>query len=394
MLRNIGTETKVNPVANLPGFWLFQILGWLSFAILSVLSLNAWYNPGELLPALHSFVQSIIGVFVSYPLRIVAQRTWNTAPAKRIAINALAIIALSQIWTILRLLTFTTMTSFPVASNDWGGWIFGSMTVFGSWAFCYHALKYYRQWLEAHELSIKAQSATLAAEALAARENAKRLQAEGLARDAKLRLLNHQLNPHFLFNSLNSVSALVKRNDKDGAVEMISRIGEFLRASIQDNETFQHQLRDEVEILEHYLAIEKVRFGERLNVVFNISDAAANVETPSLLLQPLIENTIKHAVSKSLAPTMIRIDASVEIDRLRINLSDSGIAEARHPPATTPPSSGLGLKNVEARLQSVYRNDYSFQTAKHGDGGYNVAIDVPIKMSSDKPEQSPQTPPA
>ena len=97
MLRNIGTETKVNPVANLPGFWVFQILGWLSFAILSVLSLNAWYNPGELVPALHSFVQSIIGVFVSYPLRIVAQRTWNTAPAKRIAINALAIIALSLI---------------------------------------------------------------------------------------------------------------------------------------------------------------------------------------------------------------------------------------------------------------------------------------------------------
>ena len=236
VLRNIGTETKVNPVANLPGFWLFQILGWLSFAILSVLSLNAWYNPGELLPALHSFVQSIIGVFVSYPLRIVAQRTWNTAPAKRIAINALAIIALSQIWTILRLLTFTTMTSFPVASNDWGGWIFGSMTVFGSWAFCYHALKYNRQWIEAHELSIKAQSAALAAEALAERENTKRLQAEGLARDAKLRLLNHQLNPHFLFNSLNSVSALVKRNDQDGAVEMISRIGEFLRTSLEERE--------------------------------------------------------------------------------------------------------------------------------------------------------------
>ena len=110
------------------------------------------------------------------------------------------------------------------------------MTVFGSWAFCYHALKYNRQWIEAHELSIKAQSAALAAEALAERENTKRLQAEGLARDAKLRLLNHQLNPHFLFNSLNSVSALVKRNDQDGAVEMISRIGEFLRTSLEERE--------------------------------------------------------------------------------------------------------------------------------------------------------------
>ena len=380
MLRNIRTETKVNPVANLPGFWVFQILGWLSFAILSVLSLNAWYNPGELVPALHSFVQSIIGVFVSYPLRIVAQRTWNTAPAKRIAINALAIIALSQIWTILRLLTFTSMTSFPVAYFDWGGWIFGSMTVFGSWAFCYHALKYNRQWIEAHELSIKAQSAALAAEALAERENTKRLQAEGLARDAKLRLLNHQLNPHFLFNSLNSVSALVKRNDQDGAVEMISRIGEFLRTSLEDSEKFHHQLRDEIEILENYLSIEKVRFGNRLNVVFNISRDAADVQIPSLLLQPLIENNIKHAVGKKLSQTTIRIDATVEASRLQITLSDNGAEKASNPARAAIQTSGIGLRNVEERLRSVYGDDFDFHAAPREDIGYSALIEIPLTI--------------
>jgi len=379
MLLKIGTDTRIDPVANLPGYWVFQIAGWFAFALLSILSLNAWYNPGELAPALHSIVQSLIGIFVSHPLRSVARRTWNAQPFLRIAINAFAILVASQVWTVLRLLAFTNMTGVTIGSQDWGGWIFGSLTVFGSWAFCYHAIKYYRHWLEAHELSINAQNATLAAEALAERENAKRLQAEALAHEAKLRMLNYQLNPHFLFNALNSVTALVKRNDQDGAAEMLSRISEFLRASLADSETFQHQLRDEIQILEHYLAIEKVRFGERLSIVFNISDAAADIEIPSLLLQPLIENNIKHAVGKSLSPTTIRIDASVEGNRLRISLSDSGAHNARKQPATTTPSPGIGLKNVEERLRSMYGDDYDFLHTTHGeDGGYHATISIPV----------------
>jgi len=382
MLRKIGTYTRVDPVANLPGYWVFQIAGWLAFALLSILSLNVWYNPGELAPALHSVVQSLIGIFISHPLRAVARRTWNIPSLPRIAINAAAILAASQIWTVLRLIAFTNMTGLPIGAEDWGGWIFGSLTVFGSWAFCYHAIKYYRQWLEAHELSIKAQNATLAAEALAERENAKRLQAEGLAHEAKLRMLNYQLNPHFLFNALNSVTALVKRDDQDGAVEMLSRISEFLRASLEESETFQHQLRDEIEIIEHYLAIEKVRFGDRLDVVFDISNAAADVEIPSLLLQPLIENNIKHAVGKSLSRTTIRIKASVEDGRLCINLSDSGAHDVRKKPATTTPSPGIGLKNVEERLQSVYGEDYDFHTTRSEDGGYHASINIPVFVNA------------
>ena len=378
MLRNIATETRGDPVDKLPGYWSFQIAGWLAFALVSIFSLNVWYNPGELLPPLHSVAQSLIGIFVSHPLRAVARRSWNTPPLQRIVIVSIAIIVTSQIWTVLRLLAFLHMTNLPIASSDWGGWIFGSLTVFGSWAFCYHAIKYYRQWLEAHALSIKAQNAALAAEALAERENAKRLQAEGLARAAKLRMLNYQLNPHFLFNALNSVSALVKRDDQNGAIEMLSRIGEFLRSSLEESETFEHELRDEIEIVEHYLAIEKVRFGERLNVDFKISTSAANIHIPSLLLQPLIENNIKHAVGKSLTPTTIRIEASVEADRLKIILSDSGGATPVGRKNAHTRSVGVGLKNVEERLKSVYGADYKFLVGPAEGGGYSAEIVVPV----------------
>ncbi len=379
MLNNIENGAKVDPIANMPGYWTFQIAGWLFFAALSYFSLTIWYNPGEFIPALHTIAQSIVGIAVSHPLRWVARKTWTTRTAVRILINGSAIIIASLIWTALRLGLFTWMTGEVIGFEDWGGWIFGSMTVFASWAFCYHALKYYRQWLEQRELSIKAQNAMLEAEALAERENVKRLYAENLVRESKLRMLNYQLNPHFFFNSLNSVTALVKRDDKTAAMEMLSRIGDFLRVSLEGSEIFEHPLRDEIEFLKLYLEIEKVRFGDRLNAKFNVSNEANGVEIPNLLLQPLIENSIKHAVGRSLSPTTIRVDAEVANGRLNIRLSDTGIGEPRESSTTPNQSPSIGLKNVEERLRSVYGDDYNFSTGTKKDGGFQIEISVPCK---------------
>lgn len=389
MLDNIAKTDDVEPVPNMPGYWTFQLAGWTAFAALSVVTLNVWYNPGELVPALHSFVQGALGILVSHPLRWVAKRTWTTRTVPRILINAFAILIASQIWTVLRLIAFTSMTGLPIGPEDWGGWIFGSMTVFASWAFCYHALKYYRQWLEQRELSIKAQNAVLAAEALAARENAKRLQAENQARESKLRLLNYQLNPHFFFNSLNSVTALVKRDDKQSATEMLSRIGEFLRVTLDDDTTSMNPLRDEVEIVERYLDIEKVRFGERLNPEISVDKDAAGIEVPGLILQPLIENSIKHAVGKSLSPTTIKLTAIIENDQLKIRLSDTGIGIEKPSTNGTMPSPGIGRKNVEERLRSVYGDNYHFDTCTNDEGGFTVKIFLPITAETVIPSQSP-----
>ena len=229
-------------------------------------------------------------------------------------------------------------------------------------------------------MSIKAQNAVLEAEALAQRENVRRLHAENLVRESKLRLLGYQLNPHFFFNSLNSVTALVKRDDKDGAIEMLSRIGDFIRLSLEDDSTSPHPLRDELEILQRYLEIEKVRFGDRLNSKFNISDDAANVEIPGLLLQPLIENSIKYAVGRSLSPTTIQIEASIKDEWLNIVVSDTGIGEANPSAHNASQSPGIGIKNVEERLRSIYEDNYCFNTVSNEATGFRIEISVPCNF--------------
>lgn len=382
MAANRDTGADTGPAARMPGYWAFQFLGWSAFAVLSILSLNVWYNPGELAPALHSIVQSLIGVIVSHPLRWVARQTWNLGWIARVALNGLAVLAASQLWTVLRLYAFTWMTGLPIGPEDWGGWIFGSLTVFACWAFCYHALKYYREWFEQREVSIRAQNAVLAAEAHAHRETAMRLQAENLVRESKLRLLNHQLNPHFFFNALNSVTALVRKNDKEAAMEMLSRIGDFLRVSLDGDDALMHPLRDEIEIVTLYLGIEKVRFGDRMHVEFNVDDDAMDVRIPSLMLQPLVENSIKHAVGKSLSRTTIRLDASVTNDSINIRLSDDGPGAAAGSQKLRHGAPGIGLKNVEDRLKAVYGDQFTLTTETGRSAGFSIRLSVPRKAPS------------
>ncbi len=369
-----------NSAVTLPAYWVFQFSGWFAFAGLSYFSLTIWYNPGELNPALHTLLQSLLGIVVSHPLRWVARRSWDADTARRVFVNGTAVFAASIAWTALRLLTFTWMTGEAIPVEDWGGWTFASVTVFASWAFCYHALKYYRQWIDARELSIKSQNAMLEAKAFAQQEKIKRMHAENLARESRLRMLNYQLNPHFFFNALNSVSALVRMNDKDAATEMLARIGDFLRTSLEGDEDLQHPLCDEVGIINAYLDIEKIRFNDRLYTDFQISDEALSVTIPSLLLQPIFENCIKHAVGGSLSPTTIAMKASLSEGRLRINIADTGPGMREDTSSAARMSSGVGLKNVEERLRSVYGSDFSMDISDNSPSGFAIDLDLPLSI--------------
>ncbi|MEM7740946.1 MAG: histidine kinase, partial [Pseudomonadota bacterium] len=271
-------------------YWLFQTIGWSALAMLTYLSLTLWYNPGQWTPAAHTVLQSVLGLMVSHPLRWVAQTQWSAPLSRRMMLIALAVIVAALVWTALRLTTFTWLTGERVDAADWGGWFNASVIVYGSWSFCYHALKYYRQWLEEHERLLKAEKAALAASAKAQEETLKRLETESLFRESQLRMLKYQLNPHFLFNALNSVTAMVRRHDSAKAIEMLGRIGDFLRTSLEQDDALQHPLRDELAVSELYLSIEKARFGDRLLTDFEASEEALDVPVPSFILQPLFEN--------------------------------------------------------------------------------------------------------
>lgn len=369
------------PPTYLRQYWTFQIAGWSAMALLSFLSLTIWYNPGEFAPALHTLLQSLLGILVSHPLRAIARRLWTAPIRTRIVLNALAAVAASLLWTALRIQTFTLLTGEVIPVSDFGGWIFASVIVFGAWSLCYHAFRYYRQSLEEHQLVIEAQNATLKAQAKAQTESFKRLEAEKLFRDSQMRMLKYQLSPHFFLNALNSVSSLVRKGDRENAMIMLAKIGDFLRISLSDPLEVHHPLAEEVAALETYLAIEKIRFGERLITEFSISEEARDVEVPSLLLQPLFENSIKYAVGRTLEPTTIRLEAHVQANELEMTVSDNGpgaAAREEMPESATP---GIGLTNVRQRLESAYGADFTFDIAPQPGGGLAATIRIPVRTA-------------
>lgn len=358
-------------------YWLFQISGWSAMALLSYLSLTVWYNPGQWTPVLHTVLQSALGIFVSHPLRWVASGTWSWSLVPRILVNGACVIIASIVWTLLRLYSFTLMTGEPIPLSDWGGWWFASVIVFGAWTFCYYALKYYQQSIREHQLAVEAQNTALKASEVAQRETLRRLEAEKLFRDAQLRMLKYQLNPHFLFNALNSVSWQVRKGDAGGATDMLARIGDYLRVTLDHSDEMQHTLEDELETLDLYLSIEKVRFGDRLHTRLEVEDAVRDAAIPSLLLQPLFENSVKFAVSKTTKPITITLDARMEGDALAITVEDNGPIIDEKTVSQDDATRGIGLLNVEERLKSAYGDAVEFAHGPARPHGYKVEIRIP-----------------
>ena len=382
--------TTFIPTSDPRHYWAFQAAGWSALALLSFLSLTLWYNPGQWVPAAHTALQSVLGLIVSHPMRWVASAAWTARPLPRVMVNGAAIVIASIAWTALRLGTFTWLTGEPIPPSDWGGWIFASVVVLGAWAFCYHAIKYYRQWNEQRHLIVEAQKSALEAQARVQQENVRRLEAEASFQDAQLRMLRYQINPHFLFNALNSVSSLVQKGDAYGATRMLARIGEFLRATLEWDGDVMNSLEAEIEIIQSYLDIELVRFGSRLHTEFDVSSEALSVNVPTLLLQPLFENAIKFAVGKSLEQTTIRLRGWVEDGRLELRVSDTGpglragvqagIQVGAHDGVgDSVTSTGLGLKNVAQRLRSTYGDEGRIRLAAGTPKGLTVEISIPAQ---------------
>jgi len=195
------------------------------------------------------------------------------------------------------------------------------------------------------------------------------------ARQAELRALRYQINPHFLFNILNSISALVLQRNWSEAETLIGEYGRFFRASLEMDPMADSTLADEVEMQMRYLALEKRRFPSRLKTRYEIPEALGTSSIPSLILQPLVENAVKHGVSRTTSPVTISIRASQEPgDRLRIVVED----DAAPPCPTESPGLGIGLKNVGDRLRMRFGAQASHSAGPKPGGGYRVELLVPL----------------
>jgi signal transduction histidine kinase len=199
------------------------------------------------------------------------------------------------------------------------------------------------------------------------------------ASSAQLAMLRYQLNPHFLFNTLNSISTLVLLKQTERANAMLSRLSSFLRYTLANEPTAHVTVAQEVETLKLYLEIEKMRFEDRLRPAFDIDPRAERARLPSLLLQPLVENAIKYAVTPQEEGAEICVTARLAGDRVQISVTDTGpgLNDARITPSL---STGVGLANIRERLVQAYGPDQRLETRSLPAGGFAVEIEIPFQL--------------
>jgi two-component system LytT family sensor kinase len=197
---------------------------------------------------------------------------------------------------------------------------------------------------------------------------------------ARLEMLSSQINPHFLFNTLNSIASLI-RMDPERARSMVMRLSRIMRRRLRTQDHFS-PLRDELDFIGDYLAIELERFGDKLRVVREIDPACADVPVPSMLLQPLVENSIKHGISNRIDGGTITLRAHRAGGRLSIEVEDDGVGIPENGPAQLPDGTGTGVSNVRQRLQVLYNQNFTMTIESAPGRGTRVSIDIPAEAAA------------
>lgn len=364
-------------------YWALQLGGWLGLCLVSFVSLTLWYNTFVLPHVIHTFLQAVAGMVLSLILGWVFELVWHRPLLLRAAGSILAIALIAIIWTAVRIAMFTWLTNETGLWADFGGWYFASFMVFVSWSACFYCLKYYSRLQKEHTMMLAAAEQTKT-------EHIKRQQAETIAREAQIKMLRYQLNPHFLCNTLNAINALVSFDEKEKAQKMTVQLSQFLRYSLDINPEIEVTLEQEVHALMLYLDIEKTRFEERLELDFSIKEQAKNAMIPSLLLQPIVENSIKYSVAPSEAGGTISLHAKVLDDQLIIEMSDTGSgAKVASSKIQSFQGRGVGLRNIKERLEVLYNTDYQFELSNSPGGGLNTIIRIPFHLSGLKQANKP-----
>ncbi|HEY8558891.1 MAG TPA: histidine kinase [Pyrinomonadaceae bacterium] len=332
---------------NLSLFWTLQIIGWSGYMLDRYLSAEGRFFPVY-------FIYLVVACALTFALRPVYRKIWRRKPSiLTIGLTAvLGSVIAAYLWLILGEIVFaaTGVRKFPVPEKQsLIAYLSDTFVVslqhhkpflFLSWSALYFGIKYWQS---------KKQE----------EENA--LRAEASAREAELKMLRYQLNPHFLFNSLNSASALIGENPPR-AEKMINELSDFLRYSLVNTKNNSAALQDEIEALRNYLSIEQVRFEEKLRVKFDIAPETANFVLPNFLLHPLVENAVKYGMQTSEMPLRIEIRTEKKADKLIIEISNSGEwCRATHTP-TNGGGMNVGIENVKRRLAQFFPEHHRFQT--------------------------------
>ena len=340
---------------------------WTSWAFASAIGWVYWMdNPDRPhVIALYTFA-ALVGMLFSSLLRYAYRALWTRSLTLRIVTAAVLSYVMGGLWQATKNLAVAYIFD-EFEPMGWLGYFEGiqaSFYVMLLWSGFYFGIKYYQ---------------------MLQRETEKVLRVTAMAHEAQLKMLRYQLNPHFLFNTLNAISTLILERNTDNANQMVTRLSRFLRYSL-DNDPMQRVSFDqELAALQLYLDIEQVRFDERLKVETNVEALARRALIPSLLLQPIVENAIKYAIAPRERGGMIRIDALVRGAQLQVEITDDGpgltepVANGSHSAAQT--TRGVGLVNTRQRLHEIYPHEHSFTMTNVIPQGLQVCVRIPFETS-------------
>lgn len=345
-------------------FWTLQLIGWTGWVVLFAIRDFYWSQSLDRIPLL--IVDALAGAALTTLLRYVYRAVWERPVLIRILVVLVASYLMAAIWQPIK--NYSQYTYY----NDFEAFAkYGYMVYFNGilgysyflmlcWSGLYFGTKFYQLLQEERQKSIKAES---------------------MAHEAQLRMLRYQLNPHFLFNTLNAISTLILEKNTATANAMVSKLSNFLRYSLDKDPMKKVEVEHEMDTMKLYLEIEQLRFDERLQVEFQISDSARKALVPSLLLQPLVENSIKYAVANSENGGKIRIGARVIESELQLEVTDNGPG-LDAVDGQLPEFRGVGLANTRHRLQELYGDKHSCRFSEASPHGLHVDIRIPLEKES------------
>lgn len=340
-------------------FWFLQTLGWLGYATALTLPWIGRYTLASIIP--NKLFIAFTGFALTAALRALYHREALRSRGLGVVLTAalLSSAAAGVVWNALvgEVVGVHSALDMPSLGAMVGGVprINGMLYDIGimlGWSFTYLGLRYHNDLLSAH---------------------ARAAEAEAHAKGARLEALTYQLNPHFLFNALNGISTLIIQERRSEAVNAIASLADVLRKSLESSSSTSTSLHEELALIERYLNVERMRFGERLNSVIDVADETKAMRVPPMLLFPIVENAVRHAVAPRDSTTTVRIHSHMEDDVLHIDVADIGDP---HEPIPSTAGFGVGLSNTRERLRVQYGADAQLFVLT-SDRGTTVQIAVP-----------------
>lgn len=346
----------------IPLFWILQVAGWSAFWVAMALSRSGRYSLEYM--AATKGILAALGFLVTLGMWPAYRALWTRgAGLGWILVGSLGISYVGAlVWTVASnflVLRLYLGEQIPAAGTAtlFNGTVYHAFALL-AWSLLYFGIRYH--------------------DALQS-EREQRLRAQALAHEAQLKALRFQLNPHFLFNALNAISTLVLEERAREASAMISRLSDFLRRTLESDGAAEVPLADEIEFARRYLEIEQIRFGDRLRVTWSVEAETLGIRVPALILQPLVENAVKHAVSPREEGGCIRLEAARERKTLLLTIRDDG------PGLDLQAGLGIGLENTRRRMEQLY-GDEGALIVQTGEEGFTVMLRIPARPRRSSPQ--------